>query len=155
MANISISVTGLDQVQAALAEFPKQVGGYMRAAGQEVGTEVVQTVGVGKYPPAGPGNAPPTPYYVRGVGRQYASYNDNRSERLGTQFTVDASPDGFGVVIGNRASYAPYDVGDDQARAMAAIGWVKVYDAAVSTLDKITAIFQAWIDKLIKDLNLT
>lgn len=155
MANISIKVTGLDKVTEALAQFPDQVGHYTGAAGQEVGAEIVQTAGVGIYPPAGRGNSPPTPYYVRGVGTQHATYNEGNSERLGTQFTVVPSSDGFKVTIGNRASYAPYVVGDNQASAMAAIGWVKLEAAALSKLDKIRSIYQAWINKLIADLKLT
>lgn len=155
MANISITVTGLDEVAARLAKFPDQVGRYTGAAGKEVGAEIIQSPGVGRYPSAGKGNSPPAPYYVRGVGTQHATYNEGNSERLGTQFTVVPSTDGFSVIIGNRASYAPYVVGDNQAKALAAIGWVKVYDAALAKLDKIRAIYQAWIDKLNKDIKLT
>lgn len=155
MANISITVTGLDEVAARLAQFPQQVGRYTAAAGQEVGAEIIQSPGVGRYPAAGRGNAPPAPYYVRGVGMQHATYNEGNSERLGTQFTVTPSTNGFSVVIGNRASYAPYVVGDNQAAAMARIGWVKVYAAALAKVEKIQAIYQAWIDKLIKDIKLT
>jgi len=154
MAKISIKVTGLDKVQAAMAKFPQEIGRYTAAAGVEVGNEILDTRGVRLYPPAGPANAPPPPYYIRGQGTQYATRNSGNSQRLGTQFYVDASATSYKTTIGNRASYAGYVVGENQAKAMGRIGWRRMYDVAIEKLEPIRAIYQGWIDKLIKDMGL-
>ena len=150
---LSIKVTGLDQVRAALAQFPQQIGRYLSAAGTEAGNEIVDSPGLSQYPAATAANEPPTPYYVRGQGTQYANSNAGNSERLGTQFYVNAD-DSYKTTIGNRASYAPYVVGDEQARAMDAIGWRRLIDVAADKIETIRGIFQGWIDKMIKDLGL-
>lgn len=153
MSDVSINIEGLDKVQAALAQFPQEVNQAFQGAGQQVFDEVLMpTVGLQNYPAAGPGNAPPTPYYVRGQGTQYASYNKGNSERLGTQFYVEAV--NYGAEIGNRASYADYVVGDRQATAMKNIGWRKLYEVAVEKIDQITEVYQKWVDRLIERLGL-
>ena len=153
MAEIKIEVTGLDKVQEAFARWPLQAARYLESAGKEAAEEILNTTGLREYPPAGPGNAPPFPYYVRGQGTQHASYNDGRSERFGTQFYVQ--PKDFVTAIGNRASYAKYLSGEEQARHMAAIGWKKLFDVAEAKKAALTLVYQGWIDKMLKDLGLT
>jgi len=92
------------------------------------------------------------PYYVRGKGTQYASYNRGNSERLGTQFYTQAA--GLNTKIGNRASYARYVVGEGQARFMAPKGWRKLFDVAKEKVPQIKKVYEAWINKCIKDLGL-
>jgi hypothetical protein len=123
-------------------------------AGRQVFDEVLMpTVGLQNYPPATAANFPPTPYYVRGEGRQYASYNDKSSQRLDTQFYVEQ--EGYTTTVGNRATYAQYVVGEEQARHMKAIGWRKLYEVAVEKIDQITEVYQKWVDRLIKTLGLS
>jgi len=150
--SINIKIIGLEKVTAALSRFPQVITKYMGAAGKEASEEVLDTVGLRRYPPAGPANFPPTPYYIRGRGLQTGSRNYNNSERLGTQFYVQVEK--FNTTIGNRASYAKYVVGEQQARAMGRIGWRRLIDVAQEKIGKITAIYQGWVNKLIKDLGL-
>ncbi len=153
MADVSINVTGLDKLLAAFEKFPDEVARYLESAGREAAEEVLDTTGLRAYPPAGAGNSPPTPYYVRGQGTQYASYNDGRSERFGTQFYVE--PKDFVTTIGNRASYAKYLAGEEQAGHMGAIGWRKLLEVAIEKQPALAAIYQGWVDKAIKDLGLS
>ena len=154
MANeIKITVVGLDKVLAALSKFPNQIAKYVTQAGDEAANRVILNErGLKKYPPATSANMPPTPYYIRGRGMQYKTYNTNSSERLGTQWYVKKA--GLGTEIGNRASYARYVVGEEQALFMAPKGWRKLYEVAMEKKDKIKAVYQAWINKLIRDLGL-
>src|SRR3972149_8749526 len=118
--NIQIEVKGLDRILAALNKFPGQIQKYIGQAGQESADHVIlKTEGLKNSPPGSAANAPPTPYYIRGKGTQYASYNKGNSERLGTQFYTQP---GLQTKIGNRAPYAKCVVGEDQAGFMAPKG---------------------------------
>ena len=153
MADITITVEGIDKVAAALHKFPTEIAGYVEKAGNEAANRVIlKQKGLRKYPPATSANQPPTPYYIRGRGTQTAHGNLNNSERLGTQFYTEAQ--GYITAIGNRASYAPFVVGEEQARAMGAKGWRRMYDVANEQISNITKVYQAWINKAIKDLGL-
>jgi len=151
---IHIKIEGLDKIHKALAEFPRQIGKYFAQAGAESAHEILKEQGLKSYPPATEANAPPTPYYIRGRGTQTAHGNLNNSERLGTQFYIDSNVGGFKTEIGNRASYAQYVIGEEQAGNMGIKGWRKLWDVAIEKRDKITDIYQAWINKLIRDLGL-
>lgn len=150
--NITIVVHGLDRVQAALNRFPNEITQMMRDASTEASEEILNTTGLHSYPDATAANAPPTPYYVRGQGTQYASYLKRTSQKLGTQFYVQ--PTAYGAEIGNRASYAEHVVGEKQAGAMAGIGWRRMIDVAEEKLDEISAVYQKWVDRLIERLGL-
>ena len=149
---IKMEIKGLDAVTAALRKMGQRAAPYFQAAGGESAEEIIQTPGLGIYPAAGPGNSPPTPYYVRGQGTQYLRGNDGRSEKLGTQFFTDYHSNG--LTIGNRASYADWVIGERQARHMAAIGWQPLHVVAQQKLSRIVAIYQKWLDKLVKDAGL-
>src|SRR3990172_7541026 len=136
--SINIKIIGLEKVTAALSRFPQVITKYMGAAGKEASEEVLDTVGLRRYPPAGPANFPPTPYYIRGRGLQTGSRNYNNSERLGTQFYVQVEK--FNTTIGNRASYAKYVVGEQQARAMGRIGWASRVVGMPGKIRKVTRI---------------
>jgi len=150
--NITITVTGLDKLQAALAKFPNEIADTFKVASQEASEEILNTTGLREYPAATAANAPPVPYYVRGQGTQYASGNRGNSERLGTQFYVQAGS--YSAEIGNRASYADYVVGDKQAGAMKRIGWRQLYEVAVEKQSEIALIFNRWVARLITRLGL-
>jgi hypothetical protein len=136
-------------LQAALRKFPKLATRYLQAAGVEAHKRVIlQTPGI-KYPPMTDANRPPVPYYIRGRGTQTAHGNLGNSERLGTQWYT--KPAGTGTWIGNRASYAQYVHGDEdeQAKAMAAIGWKRLIDVINARMPEIVKVYQAWVNKLL------
>jgi hypothetical protein len=155
MSSVSLQIEGLERVQAGLERFPDQIAKYLSYAGQEAAKDVIFPAM--KYPPETGANAEPTPYYIRGRGQQIggtrvAQYNNLASEKLGTQWYAKRS--GYGTEVGNRASYAPFVVGEEQTDAMAAIGWPKFVDVVQEYLDQITEVYQAWVDKLLNDLQL-
>lgn len=153
MSDLHIHIDGLDKVLEAFRRFPTTAPRYFEGAGTEAGEEIVNTDGLRRYPGTGPGNEPPTPYYIRGRGTQYANGNDGRSERYGTQFYVE--PKSYRTTIGNRASYAKYLTdADDQAKRMEAIGWRKLSEVAEDKRPVIEGIYQRWTDKMLEDLGL-
>jgi hypothetical protein len=153
MANVKISVEGLDKLIKGLERFPREIARYMSQAGHEAGEDVIlPTQGLRKYPPATAANMPPTPYYIRGRGTQLKRGNLGNSERLGTQFYIKRT--GWNTAIGNRASYAKYVIGEQQASFMAPKGWRKLFDVAKDKKAKIQKVYQAWVDKALRDFGL-
>jgi hypothetical protein len=153
MTEIKIKVLGIDKIQANFARFQQEFQAAFRGAGDEVANEILNTEGLRKYPPATSANQPPTPYYIRGRGTQYASRNNGKSERYGTQFYTE--PLQYGVEIGNRASYAQWLAGENQASRMGAIGWRKLHEVAQEKVGEITRIFQSWIERALKRTGLS
>ncbi len=157
MPTIEIQVKGLLELQTRLKAAPREMAQAVKDAAGLVGDTVLNTEGLRKYPPSGPGNRPPLPYYVRGGGTQTAHGNLGNSENLGKRFYSIGAVAGLGstvVRIGNVASYAPYVVGQDQARAMARIGWRRLYDVAVEKQGRIRNIFEAVIQSALRKLGL-
>lgn len=165
---IKLDVVGEEKVIAGLAKFPKEIGRYMAQAGQEAYYLVLKVPGIA-YPPATAANRPGRyrttksgyqarmGYYIRGQGAQVPTRgggyrNLGNSENLGKQWKATKSA--YGVTIANGSSYAKYVHGEDQARVMAGIGWKKLLDAVMEILPRITLVYQAWVDKMIKDLGL-
>ena len=153
MSDFQIEIVGLDKLLSALDKFPNKVKTTLARAGQEAAKEVIETKGLHNYPPLTSANRPPTPYYIRGQGMQYKNKNSMSSERLGTQWYVKSS--GYQTKIGNRASYAKW-VHDDkeQARAMATIGWRKLFEVAKEKKAQITKVYQTWVNKTLRELGL-
>src|SRR3990167_9007556 len=150
---IKIQIIGLDRVMAALNRFPREIAKYLGQAGEEAAKRVIlKTRGLQLYPPTTAANRPPTPYYIRGRGMQYKSKNTGTSERYGSQFYVENKS--YMTEIGNRASYAVYVGGEKQPEHMAGKGWRKLLEVAWEKMPQITKVYQARIDKLIKDLKL-
>jgi hypothetical protein len=147
-----IKIEGADKIVAGLTKFPEEITTNFKRAGEEAATEIIMTEGLKVYPPKTAANAPPTPYYIRGTGTQYKSRNAGNSEDYKNQFY--AKPINGGTMIGNRASYAKYLAGEEQARAMAKIGWRKLYDVAKEKLTQITTIFNKWAQYTIDKLGL-
>ena len=153
MTKIEIVVEGLDKLKRGMAQFPREIARNMSQAAHEVGDKIIKTKGLANYPPETAANKPPTPYYQRGFGMIYKNSTKGTSENYGEQFYVKR--EGQSTMIDNRASYAKYLTGkDDQARAMARIGWRKLIDVAKEKVSIIKRIYQAWIDKTIRDLGL-
>jgi hypothetical protein len=149
---VKIEVKGIDVLERKFRLFPARIQANMSQAAAEAAKEVIWTRGLATYPPETAANHPPTPYYKRGVGMVYKNHMDDSSEKFKEQFTVKR--EGFGARIGNDASYAKYLAGDKQTKKMAAIGWRKLIDVANEKIVKIKKIFDGWVAKTIRDLNL-
>jgi len=144
---IKIEVKGIEELQVALQQFPRQVQKYLAQAGNESAKLILKTEGIQKYPPADSANAPPTPYYVRGRGMQYKYGNNMKSEKYGSSWTVESKS--FYTVIGNDTSYGKYLGGAEQSHIMAGRGWRKIYDVAMEKMPQIVKIFEQYVDKLL------
>ena len=156
MAEVSIELKGLDKLRAAFRKFPSMVAQHMTKAGTEAAKEILSTRGLGgskgSYPGMTSANQPPTPYYIRGRGTQYKSFNAGNSEKYGARWTVKSA--GYRTTIGNTASYAPYLAGERQARAMKKIGWIKLTTAVDKKIVKVRRIYQAWVNKALRRAGL-
>lgn len=138
----------------AIKRYPDLSVYYLAQAGQECAKDIIlPTVGLQSYPPATEANQPPTPYYIRGLGTQYKSRNNMKSENLGKQWVIENR--GIDTVISNRAKYSPYVHGEEQSRVMARIGWRKLQEVAEEKLDRIARVYNAWVEKLLKDIGLS
>ena len=158
-----------EKILAAFKNYPKQLGIYVARAGQEAAYEILKTPGLKSYPRDIP-RAPQAQYWTekqrkhffwllkRGdIEVPYRRGLSRKSERYGTQYYIDRDLTKLEIKIGNRASYAKYLAGDDsqQSKYMAARGWLQLYKTARSKENRIIMIYNAWINKLLKDLNLT
>lgn len=153
MTIIKIEIKGDKELIKALSELPKELEEAAEGAGGEATAEILGTTGIQRYPPATSANAPPTPYYIRGVGMQYKSRNTGSSEQYGKRWFIESK--GYKTVSTNIASYAKYLVSDeDQAFAMFKIGWRRLGKVAEEKKDKIKAIYEAWIARAIEKLGL-
>jgi hypothetical protein len=150
---IKIKVRNIDVVLKNLSKLKGDLPHYIGAANQEAAREILDTQGFRAYPPATAANQPPTPYYIRGRGTQYASKNLNNSERLGTRWATETYGQ-LGMKISNPVTYAQYVHGTEQAAAMGRIGWRILFDVAKEKIGVLTEIYTKWIDKLIKDSGL-
>ena len=150
---LEVEIKDLDKLMVAMKKFPRTVAKNLGAAGKESAEDVIlPTEGLRNYPPETAANKPPTPYYIRGVGTQTQSSNYLNSERLGTKWNVTRR--GHETRISNPVSYARYLHGEEQAGAMAEIGWVKLWDTAKKKMKQISLRYNKWVDKTLKDVGL-
>lgn len=150
---IRIEVRGLDKLIPKLNQVGEQLNEILQAAARESLAEVLGTVGLRKYPPETEANQPPYPYYERGRGTWTSpGRNTGSSERYGTKWDESLVP--YGARAVNNASYAPYLAGEEQAQAMAGKGWRKLRDVAEEKRAEIGKIFDGWIARLLKRLDL-
>ena len=148
-----IKIEGADKIIAGLARFPAEIEKNFKQAGDESAVEIYTSKGLADYPPATEANAPPTPYYIRGVGTQYKSRNAGNSQDYKNQFYAKHTRGG--TIIGNRATYAKYLADEKlQARHMEKIGWRKLIDVAREKLGIITGIYNRWVKYTIDKLGL-
>ena len=150
MSYIKIEVDGADKIANNLDKVGNDLPNYLRGAGTEASNEILDTKGLRNYPPATGANAPPPPFYIRGRGMQVSySRNLNNSQRLGTRWQVLPYKK-TGTSIANPVTYAKWVHGAQQARAMARIGWRKLWDVAKEKVPQITDIYNRWVGKLLK-----
>lgn len=164
---IRIEIENLDKLMAALRQFPKRTAKYLGAAGREAATRVIlNTPGLKKYPRSGKG-APQAKNWTDKQRRYffwalkqgmievpYRRGQSPGSEKFGTKWTVQTK--GFSTEIGNNASYASLLSGGEgeQSKYMAARGWRSLIEVAKEKLQDIEKVYNAWIDRLLKDINL-
>ena len=149
---LRIEIKGLDKLISSFNRFPERITRMMGQAGKDASDKILATRGLQTYPPETAANKPPTPYYIRSRGMQYKTRNAMDSENLKAQWVT--RPQGARVTIGNRASYARWVHGEDQAQHMARIGWRKLLDVAREKIDVVRRVYQAWVNKIIRDLGL-
>jgi hypothetical protein len=149
---IDIDIPGLDALLQKLGQLPPLLEKYLRAAGKEASNEVLDTIGVRRYPPSTAANAPPVPYYIRGRGMQTSANRNNlKSEKYGSRWSVTNDP--YITTMTNNTSYAKYLGGDRQAEAMARIGWRKVRDVAMEKRAVLRDIYAAWVKKALGEFK--
>ncbi len=151
---LEVELKGLDELNRAMKKFPRTVIKNMGEAGKESARDLIlKEKGMGdNYPAITAANLPPTPYYKRGEGTQTATRNYGESKNLGKQWVVSAK--GHQTRRSNATLYARYVHGEEQARAMARIGWKKLYDTAKKKIKQITKVYQAWVAKTLRDVGL-
>jgi len=154
MPDNTIEIRGLDRLQIAFQKFPLKVARNMSQAAHEASNRVIlSTRGLQNYPPHTAANLPPTPFYIRGTGTQVSpGYNNMKSENMGKKWTTKR--EGWTVRIGNSASYSKYVHGDEQAKAMARIGWRKLFDVAKEKIRSIQKVYNNWVAKTLRDLGI-
>ena len=135
--------------QRAIDVLPNAIRRNLISAGQNAGWKVIETRGLKRYPPTTAANREPYPYYERGYGMRYKgpSKYEGGSERYGTQWNVKASA--YKVVMGNRASYAPYLTDDKLQNKGLRAGWKKLINVTKQKKAEISRIYTAWVRKAI------
>lgn len=154
MGEIQIDIKGVDKLVSNMDKVGSQLDVYLKTAAEESLNEVLDTVGIRKYPPTTAANNPPYPYYQRGKGTWTSpGVNRGNSERFGENWSTSLMP--YGAKAINNTSYGVYLVDDQlQATHSARIGWRKLGEVAREKSEKIKAIFQNALDRLIKSVGL-
>ena len=144
-----------EALQRALERAPNELRRQLSQAGREAAQTILKETGLRSYPKMSyeqrakrmMGHS----YYARGRG--YVSSRGNHrynSERLGSQWNVRTTRD-YKTVIGNRASYAKYVHGEEQNsqinKNIPGQGWQKLKEVAVSKVQRITRIYESWIER--------
>lgn len=106
---IQIDIRGDKELVAKLYQVDATIRKTVVAGGmQDAVRYVAQNAAV--YPPTTEANSPPPPYYIRGTGTQYASYNRRESEQLNLHWDTRVNQH-HGATVGvveNKVSYAPW-----------------------------------------------
>ncbi len=126
----------------------------MKQAGEDAAKVILLTEGMSKYPPLTKANAPPYPFYRRGIGTMYASGRiDKTSENLSKRWMTKSV--GYGVEISNTATYAKWVHSDKfQARAMGRIGWRKLVEVAREKHREIQKVYQDAVNLVLRRIGL-
>ena len=150
---VSIQVTGIEEIQAAMKKFPAEVKHGMEQAGKEASVVILETTGLQVYPKESSANQPPAPYYERGAGTVYPSgIVSMTSETLSEHWKVSANT--YKTTISNRASYARWVHGDEQASFHKPRGWRKLTEVAKEKTKAITKIYNASVDRVLRKIGL-
>lgn len=152
MPIIEVEVSGIKEWIAALKKFPTVLPKNMASAGLEAINMILDTVGLRAYPPETAANRPPTPYYQRGLGTVYKTGVSATSENYGKKWTTEA--ESFLAKAKNTASYAQFLGGENQVWWASGYGWKKLFSTAKEMIPEIVKIYEAWVEKTIKELGL-
>lgn len=164
--SLTVQVEGIERIGKGLRKFGREIKLGLQGAAAEAAVLVVSSKGLMNYPPATEANMPGRyslktkqrmAYYRRGEGTQVPTKGGGyrslgNSERYGSQFYYRRT--GYGTVIGNRASYAPWLAGENQSKAMEKIGWRKLIDVAQEKLPQIVEIYNRWVARILKATGL-
>lgn len=154
---VEVEIRDLEELMSHMDHAPRVITDHLRKGMKDAVELVVNTKGLKRYPPVGPANQPPAPYWRRGrglVGRRGQILF--RSERLGIQFYAKAWTSGRNAMGlgGQRASYSRYVIGDRQARNMAQKGWRKFRDVAIEKQFQIRDILEFYVQRALKYVDL-
>lgn len=171
---IKIDVVGEEKLIVAIKKYPQRSVIYLKKAGDSAAKQLLKIRGLRTYPPETAANKPGRtktvtfangrdatfrmPYYERGRGtmspiRGGGYRQTGTSQKLGTQWYIDTGA-ALKTEIGNRASYAMYVHGQEQAQHMKRIGWLKLYDTARDRIDVIQDAYQKFVNALLKEVGL-
>lgn len=144
MAEASVEVEGWEDVERLLRRkiAPEVFRRALRRLAEEVKLRAIP------YPTEGPWNTPgpyPARWYQRHFGPRWARKGGgyggrDTSERMLQQWFV-AERSATAVEVGNRASYAGYVMGEEQAPFHGAHGWAKLRDIAEDVVGEQAADF--------------
>lgn len=104
----SITIEGVDELVSKFINGDKVAEQLLvTAMGQAVDFGVLNA---STYPPESDANQPPPPYYRRGTGTQYATFNRMESQQLDKHWDgkVELEDNGVTGIISNPVSYAPF-----------------------------------------------
>jgi hypothetical protein len=150
---ISVEIKGMKELMKKIqsVEGGKYVLPVLEAGGQTARDEAQL------YPKPGMANSPDNParrWYERGYGQRWYKKNGSiggkqTSETLGKNWHVTPNKSGMYVVVDNRASYAKYVHGEEQAKFHGARGWKKLVETTKENSKQILenmklAFEQAW-----------
>jgi hypothetical protein len=65
---LTIELRGFEEAMRIFRETPDRIGRRLADGATLVGDAIINTTGLKRYPPEGPGNRPPVPFYQRGLG---------------------------------------------------------------------------------------
>jgi len=152
---ISLKVTGLKELIASFVKWPREIRRMAVGAGRESRDVILRTEGLKSYPPKkGQYAAPYYPHYKRGIGTQTSpGHNLMNSENMGKKwYSKEAA--GYGIEIGNTASYAKWAHGKEQSRMMAGFGWRQLLKVAQEKTQEIQSIWQRWVNDTLRRIGL-
>jgi len=145
MAKTVIEAVGFGKAVDAFIKYRTILTNHLKQAGEQAAEEILDTQGLRSYPEATAANQPPTPYYIRGRGTQYASGNAGNSERYGSQWTVQST--GYVTTMQNRASYASHLGGSRQVRWAGLYGWRKLHQVGKEKVSRVIEIVTRWAER--------
>jgi len=150
---MEVKLEGLDEAIKKLGKLAgvEVTGVALQRFAQEIKLRAVP------YPPEGDWNRPgsyPKRWYQRLFGPRWALagggvHGRNTSERMQQQWVVE--PRGaLSYAIGNRASYADFVVGEQQAGFHAAHGWKKLEEVVKENMDLWPRFLSEEIEKVLR-----
>jgi len=166
MTKVTLEVEGLDRLQRAMQQAPREVDRGIRAA-MTGGTEILKE-GVATYPPASDANLPQpgvpgARWYERGRGGWYVrkrtgeTVNYGGSEVLGKSWTtkISRTARGWLGVIGTKVSYArPVHDETQQADYHAQRGWKTAQQSVREGAVKVQRLFNSVVRGILRRLRL-